>query len=32
MAKEKKKETEKKIVLERVYNVPLRKEFLKTPK
>lgn len=33
MAKEKKKaEKEKKIVLERVYNVPLRKEFLKVPK
>ncbi|MCK5283115.1 MAG: 60S ribosomal protein L31 [Nanoarchaeota archaeon] len=32
MAKEKKKEKEKKIVLERVYNVPLRKEFLKSPR
>jgi large subunit ribosomal protein L31e len=32
MAKEKKKDKEKKIILERVYNVPLRKEFLKVPK
>ncbi len=28
----KKKEEKKKIILERVYNVPLRKEFLKVPK
>lgn len=32
MAKEKKKKEQKKIVLERVYNVPLRKEFLKVAK
>ncbi|MFH1682543.1 MAG: 50S ribosomal protein L31e [Candidatus Woesearchaeota archaeon] len=30
--KDKKKEAEKKIVLERVYNVPLRREFLKVPR
>ena len=32
MAAKKAKKEEKKIVLERLYNVPLRKEFLKVPK